>query len=276
MAYPKHSRFVYADYEAIERAINEGELNEFDICIAQDTRELLLIKDDLELLPINSKIYRYTSISEAEAALNAASDTYEGQMVAILSNGKYVAYIVNRKDGRFVIDSLATVNVVIDYDEISHIPIINKYGSIGEPIMLSELADGTYKVSGQYRIAETLATVFSSANGNLYNVSHNGDTTTVKKITSSEIVDYFINAEGQVSVSRYVTTQYLADNHYTTTDYVDAKIAALDFITREEMNAYVFDIVQQSIDSIIDARIDAAIDAKTVFATPEDIHDLFE
>lgn len=276
MPYPKHSRFVYADYDDIERAINEGELNEFDICIAQDTRELLLIKDDLELLPINSKIYRYTSISEAEAALNAASDTYEGQLVAILSNGKYVAYIVNRRNDHFAIDSLATVNMVIDYDEISHTPIINKYGNIGAPIMLSELPDGAYKVTGQYRIAESLVTTFSSASGNLFSVSHNVDFTTIKKITSSEITDYYIDAEGNVSVSRYVTNQYLADNHYTTTEYVDAKIAALDFITREEMNAYVFDIVQQSIDAIIDARIDAAIDAKTVVATEEEIRQIFD
>lgn len=276
MAYPKHSRFVYATYDDILNAINTGELNEFDICIAQDTRELLLIKDDLDVLPINSKIHRFNGIIEAETAINEAEDTYEGQIVAILNNGKYVAYIVNRRNNRFVIDSLASVEAVIDYDELSRAPIINKYGEIGNPIMLSDLPDGTYKVNGQYRIADALPTVYSSASGNLFVVGHPSDETVIKKISSNDIIDYHIDQDGVVTMVRYATTKYLEDNGYVTKTYVDNKIAALDFITKEEVNAYVTDIVAQTIDSILDERIDAAIDRHTVFATESDIRGFFE
>ena len=275
MAYPRHSRFVYTDYDAILNAINTGELNQFDICIAQDTRELLLVKDDLDVLPIKSKIYRFNGIIEAETALNNSSDTYEGQLVAILNNGKYVAYIVNRRNDRFVIDSLATVQMVIDYDEITHTPIQNAYGEVGDPIILSDLANGIYRINGQYRISDTLPTVFSSMSNNLFVVEEKESETVVKKISSSEITDYHIDGNGMVSVVRYATTKYLQDNHYTTTDYVDAKIAALNFITQEEVNAYVADIVHQTIDSILDERIDAAIEAHTVFASEQDIRNIF-
>lgn len=275
MAFQKHSRFVYASYDDILNAINTGELNEFDICIAQDTRELLLVKDDLDVLPINSKIYRFNGIIEAETAINEAEDTYEGQIVAVLTKGKYVAYIVNKRNNRFVIDSLASVEAVIDYDELSRAPIINKYGEIGSPIMLSDLPDGTYKVNGQYRIADALPTVYSSAAGNLFVVGHPSGETVIKKISSNDIVDYHIDQDGAVTMVRYATTKYLEDNGYTTKSYVDAKIAALDFITKEEVNAYVAGIVSQTIDSILDERIDAAIDRHTVFATEQDIRDIF-
>lgn len=275
MAYPKHSRFVYANYEAIENAINTGELNEFDICISQDTKELLLVKDDLDILPIKSKIYRFVDIMSAETVLNNSSDTYEGQLVAILQNGKYVAYIVNYRNDHFVVDSLATVQMTIDYDELTHAPVINKYGQIGAPIMLEGLADGIYKVNGQFRISESLPTVFSSAAGNIFVIEHLGDEVDIKKIGATDITNYHINAKGNVTVARYITTDYLTQNGYATQAYVDLKIAALDFITRDEMSTYVSELVKQNIDQIIDARIDAAIEAHTNWATEQDIRDIF-
>ena len=275
MAYPKHSRFVYSNYDDIFNAINTGELNQFDICIAQDTRELLLVKEDLDVLPIKPKIYRFNGIIEAETQLNANNDTYEGQLVAILRDGKYVAYIVNRRNNRFVIDSLATVEAVVDYDEITHPPIINMYGELGNPIVLSELADGVYRINGQYKISETLTTIFSSASNNLFVVEKKDEEVVIKKISSSEIVDYHVDLDGMVSVVRYATTKYLQDNNYTTTDYVDAKIAALNFITQEEVNQYVAGIVHDTIDAILDERVDAAIERHMEIATEADIHEIF-
>ena len=276
MAYQKHSRFVYANYDDILNAINTGELNQFDICIAQDTRELLLVKDDLDVLPIKSKIYRFSGINEAETALNANSDTYEGQLVAILNGGKYSSYIVNRRNNRYVIDSLATVEAVLDYDEITHTPIVNMYGVLGDPIVLSELADGIYRINGQYKVSDSATTIFSSNANNLFVVEQKNEEVVVKKISSSEIVDYHIDTEGEITEVKYATSEYLQNNNYTTTDYVDARIAALNFITQEEVNEYVADIVHETIDDILDERIDAAIEAHTIFATESEVRQLFE
>ena len=76
--YISHSRFVYTNYDKIQEAINLNIINANDIVLCEDTKEMILIRDDLSLFPVKSKIYRYIDYQSAEESLNKNPDTYEG------------------------------------------------------------------------------------------------------------------------------------------------------------------------------------------------------
>ena len=77
--YVEHSKFVYKNFDEIQDGINSGELNAWDLVLSKDTKEFILIKEDLNLAPIKSKVYRFLDIDIAEAQLNSSTDTYGGQ-----------------------------------------------------------------------------------------------------------------------------------------------------------------------------------------------------
>ena len=52
--YISHSRFVYTNYDKIQEAINLNIINANDIVLCEDTKEMILIRDDLSLFPVKS------------------------------------------------------------------------------------------------------------------------------------------------------------------------------------------------------------------------------
>lgn len=83
------AKFSYVKRSDIERLIAAGQIDANDIVYTNDTHENIFIGSDLSIHPIQSKIYRFSDISTAESELNIATDTYEGQIVAILINDTY-------------------------------------------------------------------------------------------------------------------------------------------------------------------------------------------
>lgn len=279
--YTNHSKFVYKNYDEIQDSINSSELNAWDLILCKDTKEFLLIKEDLSLAPIKSKIYRYVDIESAEKQLNTLSDTYAGQIVAVLNEktGCYEAYIVNQKiNGQFKLDPLNIYTGSIDYDTLSHRPIINvESDDISAPVVLDTLKEGFYKVNGSYKISDSIDTVFSSYSSNLFWVHHGEDGTVyVKRIGATDITDYVINVDGTYSVAIVPTTEWLKEQGYVTEPYIDAKIAALDFVNKTEIEEYVQNVVLQQIDTIVNERIELAINDKFMPTTDKEIIDIFQ
>ncbi len=277
MTYEDHSKFIFANFDKIQQSINEGVIDANDIVISQDTNEIIIIRDDLSLMPIKSKIYRFPDTSSAENELNKKSDTYEGQLVSVLSErGTYEAYIVNKNErDYFYVTPLNAFTGNVDYDSLQHKPIINLNGDVGEPVIVSGQKDGIYKINGNYKISNEIKTVFSSVSNNLFIVSHKDDgSVTIKKI-GDEIVDYIINQSGDITTSIVPTTEWLKEQGYATESYVDAKLDALDFITRDEIESYVRDLILQTIDTTLDQRIDAKFDEKFEAVSEKEIVDMF-
>ena len=137
-------------------------------------------------------------------------------------------------------------------------PIINLVGTLDEPIMVSELDNGIYRIKGQYKISSLEDTIYLSASDIICTVAKDTKGITVKRITSDDITDYFITSS-DISKNSYITNQYLKDNNYTTTSYVDTKIEALELSIKEDMKTYVQGIIEdvfgESLDEIIDNRI---------------------
>lgn len=271
MAYQNHSKFTYKNHDEIQQCINSGELNAWDLVLCKDTKEFILIKDDLSLHSVKSKVYRFLDVESAENALNESEDTYAGQLVSIVNKrGTYEAYVVNqRANGSFKVDPVSVYAGSVDYDDLGHRPIENLYGEIGSPIILDKQKDGIYKVTGQYKVSDVLDTVFFGSSSNLFLVQHDEEVTYVKKISTDEIIDYTVNNDS-VTSSAVPTTEWLESQGYVTESYIDAKIAALDFITQEEIEEYVSDIVLQNIDALVNERITQELDNRVQYATMQE------
>lgn len=272
-----HSKFVYLNYDEIQDAINAGKLDIWDLILCKDTKEFVLIREDLSLASIKSKVYRYVDVESAEEDLNSSPETYEGQLVSILYQGAYVAYIVNKnKKDKFYVTPLSVYSGEVNYDTLGQRPVDNLEGTLDEPVTLTELKDGIYKIKGQYQITPNDETVYLSMNSNMFIVQHdeNGQIF-IKKISAYEICDYIVDKNYTFTTSVVPTTEWLKAQGYVTEGYVDAKIAALDFVTRDEIDQYVETLVIETINNVLETMVDEKIDEKFEATTELELLSLF-
>lgn len=267
-------KYAYLDYNDISTRIENGEIDQYDVVFTKDTHEQYLIKDDLSLLNIKSRIYCFDSIISAKEKLNSNTDTYEGQIVAIADNnsGVYHGYIVNKSNDEYIITSLTDNGNKIDYDSLVHRPIINKTGSLANPLTIGELDNGLYSVSGEYRIFLEYPTIFSSSINHLFVVEKENDKIYVKDVQAKKTVIYVLS-NGQVSIEDVITSNYLTENQYITETDFDAKIKALDFVTRNEISDYVKQITTEYLEQNLDSKIDEKINS--LIADDSEIDNLF-
>ena len=267
-------KYAYLDYSDISTRIENGEIDQYDVVFTKDTHEQYLIKDDLSLLNIKSRIYCFDSIISAKEKLNSNTDTYEGQIVAIADNdsGVYHGYIVNKSNDEYIITSLTDNGNKIDYDSLVHRPIINKTGSLANPLTIGELDNGLYSVSGEYRIFLEYPTIFSSSINHLFVVEKENDKIYVKDVQAKKTVIYVLS-NGQVSIEDVITSNYLTENQYITETDFDAKIKALDFVTRNEISDYVKQITTEYLEQNLDSKIDEKINS--LIADDSEIDNLF-
>lgn len=291
--YSDHSRFFFANKRELQDKINAGTVNAWDIVVSSDSKEFILITDQFDLIPIQSRVYRFTSISSAETFLNSATDTYQGQLVSILNPtlGTYQAYVVNKNNAnRFYVSPISIYNASdINYNEIGNRPIEQISGNIENPVILADQDTGLYKVEGAFKISDGLLTIFQSYNGDLISVTHYNDQTTgVKHITSSSITDYLVNNNGEViDKQEYITKQWIISQGYVTESYIDNKLEAMNIITRNEAMQYIQALVQEGIqegiqenvnqifDDTFNTRFDARLRESLRMEEQSNIRDLF-
>lgn len=248
------AKFGYLNYDSMIKKIADGKLDAYDINFAPDTKECYVITPELTPWAVKSKVYTFDDENSAIETLNTNSDTYAGQIVSILSDNKYKAYIVNEDAQGFTVTPLSTYGEEIDYDTLGNRPIINLVGTLDTPISIDTLESGIYMVKGQYTIAG-IDTVFLSASNVLFVIDKSDTYLHFKKITSHEIIDYSI-VDGEAKSTTLITSDYLDGCGYATTEYVDNKILALDFITKDEISVYVENVINESLSNTIDEKIE--------------------
>lgn len=255
------ARFGYLNYDDIIIKLNNKQLDAFDVVFTKDTKETIIISDKLELIPIQSRVLIFKNTAEAILALNEDSSTYEGQIVSILNNDVYSAYIVNKdyKDSYYV-TPLNIYDGVIDYNSLGNKPITNLVGTLDNNIIIDELDNGIYSVSGLYKISTKCNTLFSTTYPTVFLVDKSDEINYVKKITAKEIINYSIS--DVINTSTIVTSEYLESKGYVASDYVDAKIAALNFLTKDELDTYVASSVSDAVDTALGEELDNKIDQK--------------
>ena len=266
MASKTRAKYGYLSYNDIADRIESGKLDAYDVVFTTDTKEIVVITPELSTFSVRSRVYVFDTVADAETALNQQSETYAGQLVAILQGDVYRGYIVNRLNDTFLVTPLWEQPDKIDYNTLGNRPIINMVGTLDSPILLSVLEGGIYSVVGQYKIADTEETVYLSAAPTLVLVEHEQDGRTfVKRITAHEIKDSIIE-NGVVSSASYVTEEYLKNQSYVTTADMDKKLAALDFVQKKDAEQYISEMVsnvlEEKLDDTINERINECIDEK--------------
>ena len=272
------AKWAYLPYASIQQKIDEGILNSYDIIYTNDTHENIIITPELQMWSVKSKIYTFNSVSDANVKLNENTDTYKGQIVSILNGDKYTAYVVNQdSNGVYFATTLSAENV--DYNNLGNRPIENLVGTLDAPIMIDGLDTGMYKVKGQYKISTTDITTYLSTDGDLFIVEISATEKFIKRFTKKTIQDFVIS-DGEIKKNTYITEEYLADNGYSTNDYVDVKLTAFETSIKNDIESYVEqtveDIIINKVDTIIDERLDVKLDERIQISTNEEVEDFFK
>lgn len=276
MTSSNRAKFGYLTQADMLLRIAEGQLDAYDIVFTKDSKETYIITENLEPSALRSKVYVFDSVTAAEEALNAASDTYVGQIVSVLYKDTYRGYIVNQKNDLYYLIPLYATPEPIDYDTLGNRPIINMVGTFDAPIVVSKLETGLYSIKGQYTIAPDISTKYSSASGTLFMVEQSNDGKIyIKKISADDIVQYVVSG-GVTKSNVYVTKDYLDSHGFATISYVDEKIANLDYVTKEESKNYIDQQINQTLSSNIEQQVDIAIEKTIVETTDEHIEELFD
>lgn len=272
------AKWAYLSYDSIQTKIDEGVLDAYDVIYTKDSHENVIISPDLEIWSVRSRIYVFNSVEEANIQLNINTDTYIGQIVSIIIDKVCKGYIVNKdREGSFYVEALTADN--IDYNTLGNRPVENLVGTLDEPVIITELNSGTYKIKGQYKISDDYGTVFLSSDGDLFLTEKTSTENRIKRITKDTIQDFVIS-DSDIVKRTYITDEYLTGCGYTTTEYVDNKVLALEESIREDIEAYVEqtveDVITQKVDAIIDERLDIKLDERIQETTNEEVEDLFK
>ena len=272
------AKWAYLPYDSIQPKIDEGILDQFDVIYTSDSHENLIITPDLTLWSVRSRIYTFDSVADANTALNTNTDTYKGQIVSILNGDKYTAYVVNQdSNGVYSATTLSAENV--NYNNLGNRPIENLVGTLDVSIIVENLDTGMYKIKGQYKIYNGEDTVYLSADGDLFIVEISATEKFIKRFTKKTIQDFVIS-DGEIKKNTYITEEYLADNGYSTNDYVDVKLTAFETSIKNDIESYVEqtvkDIIINKVDAIIDERLDVKLDERIQISTNEEVEDFFK
>ena len=258
----------YLSYDNMLAKIASGDLDAYDVVYVEQQKQCYIISPSLEPWAIKSRVYTFESIEDAVEKLNTNTDTYNGQIISVFTNNKYTAYIVNtNEENKFFVEPLSKFDD-INYDTIGNRPIINLTGSFAEPIVLDQQSSGIYLVKNQYKISNKLATVFSSAYPTLFWIENNTDTIYIREINARN---------NKIKESEVVTTEYLKENNYVTSDDVDKKIAVLDVFTKKEAEDYITAYLQDNpvLQSTIESTVEKKINEKISETSADDIENLF-
>ena len=270
------SRYGYLNLADIQDRIDSGKLDAYDLIYTKDTHECYILTEDLEQVPIKSRVYQFPSEEEALLYLNATTDTYEGQLVAIKKNNRYKAYIVNKDDeDLWCVTLLSDADGQIDYNTLGNRPITNLSGTLANPVIVENLENGIYSISGQYKVFDSIDTIFSSYENHIFLVEKSETETHIKDISSTDMVTYSL-VDGEIQKDKLITLKFLEDNNYVTDSDLDKKLQTLDVLTKTEAGEYIEQAVNSYLDSKLDSAIDQKLDEKIVETADIEIADLFK
>lgn len=174
-----------------------------------------------------------------------------------LINGKMVR--VNNVEGPASYYAWNAEKQSWEFLEVFGIPEL--VGTTGNPIILSELESGLYRVKGTYKISPAHPTTYLTAIDHLAFVAE-GEDVNIKVITEHNITDYIVEGDEVTFVNNYATVKYVEEN-YATKVYVDNKIAVIEaeiseIISEfpEKVEAIVYEVLGEALNGIEEEYID--------------------
>lgn len=258
--------FGWLSLEEMNRGIVERKLQPYTIVYTKDSHEQYLIDAEMKPVLIRSKVQLFSSEEAAIEELNNQGDAYAGQIVSILDGDTFRAYMVNQwSAGAYYVTPIYG-NKSVDYNDLSNIPIINVESSVTNPVDLTTLSDGTYKIN--YFVSPSTGKVLSSIVGEFFVISRDVNTIYIKRIAFDKIYDYTITND-KTTVKKYITDSFLEENGYVNDSNLDKKLQALTYVNRTQLEDYVKNTVEMLIVHILNEQLDLR------YGTEADINAMF-
>lgn len=127
-------------------------------------------------------------------------------------------------------------NAIDSYDELKNIPLVNKHGEITSPIVLAELDNGSYSVTGQYRIGGNLETIFAPYKNVMFLIDSDEKNKYITKLDAKSISIYTVNLDTmEVVVDKHATQSWVLAQGYTTETFVKQAVEDLYAKIAEEL-----------------------------------------
>lgn len=120
--------------------------------------------------------------------------------------------------------------IAFDYkdERLYYSQFINKHGEITAPVMLSDLDNGIYLISGQYQIGGDLETIFDSSQKVMFLIESDENNKYITKLGANGIDTYVVNLiSNEVKFDKYATQSWVLSQRYTSEDYVTKAIKNL-------------------------------------------------
>ena len=216
MAREYRSKMGYLPKADIQDRIDANLLDAYDYVYATDTHELCIISPSLEIVPVKTQFDVYASLGEANAAINALSYTYAGEIVMIQTElDGLKPYVVNYSDTEHKFYAVAASDghssAIVDYDLAENRPIDNVTFINGD-VNVADLTNGYYRITGSYRICASDPTLRITTDKILFCVWHDKENYDIVYVTEFGDRIKFYTCTNDVFVSdRYVLASELED-----------------------------------------------------------------
>lgn len=215
--------FYSASYSKIQSYIDSGVIGATSYVLCKDDvhkNELIFVDKNLEMQPVVG--YEQNNILFVD---KLPTEGYRTNAFYVCNNVGYL-YVNGIPVPMF--KELSDDESTNDYDLLSNLPIVNKHGEVGNPVVLCDLDNGSYSVNGQYQIGGNLTTTYVPSKNVIILIDSDDEYKYITKLDAKNVCAYKVELISmEVVTDKYVTESWVLEQGYTTKTYVDEAIEAL-------------------------------------------------
>lgn len=261
-------------FEVAQQSLERGYLRYPAVCFIEENQSFAWVTQTNTLIPIcgynqitdvtysNNVLYFKNGAKNLwaiEIGLDASTiNVLKQEIIDSISLESYakmddVITLINGKIGDY-----GEAENVIDYinnrkyADLEDKPILHLYGNLANAIILSELDDGVYCVTGQYVVGGDYEAIHTSDRDVLFTVEHLGTNVFITKVSGSQIVRFIIDENYHCVTDKYVTEQWMSTQDFLTTADVETYIAGY---LKSAVDDVVEEVVEQKIDNAFTERL---------------------
>ena len=261
-------------FEVAQQSLERGYLRYPAVCFIEENQSFAWVTQANTIIPIcgynqitevvysNNVLYFKNGAKNlwaVEIGLDSATvDALKKEIIDSISLESYakmddVITLINGKIGDY-----GEAENVIDYinnrkyADLEDKPILHLYGNLANAIILSELDDGVYCITGQYVVGGDYEAIYTSDRDVLFTVEHLGTNVFITKVSGSQIVRFIIDENYHCVTDKYVTEQWMSTQDFLTTADVETYIAGY---LKSAVDDIVEEVVEQKIDNAFTERL---------------------
>ena len=261
-------------FEVAQQSLERGYLRYPAVCFIEENQSFAWVTQANTIIPIcgynqitevvysNNVLYFKNGAKNlwaVEIGLDSATiDALKKEIIDSISLESYakmddVITLINGKIGDY-----GEAENVIDYinnrkyADLDDKPILHLYGNLANAIILSEIDDGVYCITGQYVVGGDYEAIHTSDRDVLFTIEHLGTNVFITKVSGSQIVRFIIDENYHCVTDKYVTEQWMSTQDFLTTADVETYIAGY---LKSAVDDIVEEVVEQKIDNAFTERL---------------------